>query len=361
MSPFPYQGPLEPEQVQGRGALIDDLVERISERRVTALLGPRRYGKTSALRRVAADLIAGGAAVVWVDFYAVASMADVAARLDDALARVPGTFAGLAQRFAATLALNLGVVRFELRGRGAPQLDPTLTVDALLDVLTRAAREHPTVVCFDEFSDIDRVPGAAGLLRTKLQHHYRTLGIVFAGSEPSLMRMLFTEQSQPFYAQADLVEIGPLAATEVVDIVRGGFSATDRDAGLLAARIADFAGGHPQRTMQIADTAWRLTAPGSVADDNTWLATLDTVRAATADGNERLYSSLQGGEQGVLRVLAGGGSVFGTAAKVLDLHTGTAQNARKRLVERGHVIVEAGRYSVVDPVFADWIRRRFPL
>lgn len=306
-------------------------------------------------------MIAGGAAVVWVDLYAVASMADVAARLDDALAKVPGAFGRLAQRFAATLALNLGVVRFELRGRGAPLLDPSLTADALLDVLTRAASEHPTVVCFDEFSDIDRVPGAAGLLRTKLQHHYRSLGILFAGSEPSLMRMLFTEQNQPFYAQADLVEIGPLSAAEVVDIVTAGFADTGRDAGPLPARIADFSGGHPQRAMQTADTAWRLTAPGTSADDATWIAALDALRAATADGNERLYSSLQGGEQGVLRVLAGGGSVFGSAARVLDLHTGTAQNARKRLVERGHVVGDGGSYTIVDPVFADWIRRRFPL
>lgn len=361
VSPFPYQGPLEPEQVRGRDDLIVDLVARVTERRVTALLGPRRYGKTSALRRVASEVIHGGAAVVWVDLYAVASMADIAARLDDALVRVPGRFGELAQRFAATMALNLGVVRFELRGRGSAQVDPALTVDSLLDVLTRSAQRHPTLLIVDEFSGIAGVNGAAGLLRTKLQHHFQTLGIVFAGSEPSMMQMLFTEQHEPFYGQADLVDIGPLAGTEIVELVIAGFSRTGRDAGLLPARIADFSGGHPQRAMQIADTAWRLTAPGSTATDETWTATLDAVRAATADGNERLYSSLQTGEQGVLRVLAGGGSIFGTAARVLDLHTGTAQNARKRLVERGHLVHHGTDYRVVDPIFADWLRQRFPL
>lgn len=333
----------------------------MTERRVTALLGPRRYGKTSALRRVASEVIHGGAAVVWVDLYAVASMADVAARVDDALARVPGRFGELAQRFAATLALNLGVVRFELRGRGAAQVDPALTVDSLLDVLTRSAQRHPTLVIFDEFSGIAGVPEAAGLLRTKLQHHFQTLGIVFAGSEPSMMRMLFTEQSEPFYAQADLVEIGPLTAPEVVELVISGFATTGRDAGPLPGRIAEFSGGHPQRAMQVADTAWRLTEPGHAATDETWSATLTMVRAATADGNERLYSSLQSGEQGVLRVLANGGSIFGTAAKVLDLHTGTAQNARRRLVDRGHLLRAGNEYRVVDPILADWLRQRFPL
>ena len=37
-------------------------------------------------------------------------------------------------------------------------------------------------VVLDEFSGIADVPKAAGLLRTELQHHYRDLALVFAGS-----------------------------------------------------------------------------------------------------------------------------------------------------------------------------------
>ena len=82
-SPFPYQGPLAPHQVAGRDELIDDLVRRITARRVTALLGPRRYGKTSLLLRVSAEL--QEVSTVWVDLYEVTSMADVAVRFDNAL------------------------------------------------------------------------------------------------------------------------------------------------------------------------------------------------------------------------------------------------------------------------------------
>lgn len=359
ISPFPYQGPLEPDQVHGRQALIADLTERVTEHRVTALLGPRRFGKTSVLRRVAADVIHGGAAVVWTDLYEVASMADVAVRLDDALARVPGRFGEVAQKLAASAALNLGVVRFEVKGAASERPDPVATVHGLLDVLVRAAERHPTVAIFDEFSGIARVDGAAGILRTKLQHHYQRLGLVFAGSEPSMMRMLFSEQTQPFYSQADLVEIGPLTRAEVVDLVLDGFAATDRSAGPLPGHIAEFAGGHPQRTMQVADAAWRLVSSGDAATDLTWGEALADVRLATADANERLYSSLQSGEQGVLRVLAGGGAVFGAAAKVLDLPTGTAQHARRKLTDRGHLVVHDDKFTIADPIFADWIKHRF--
>jgi uncharacterized protein len=361
VSPFPYQGPLEPGQVRGRDALIADLIERLTEHRVTALLGPRRYGKTSVLRRVTADIIHGGATVVWVDLYEVASMADVAARLDDAMAKLGGGVGETLAKVSAAASLNLGVVRFELRAPTRDRPDPVLTTQALLEVLTRGAASHPMVVIFDEFSSISRVDGAAGLLRTALQHHYQDIGLVFAGSEPSMMRTLFTDQAQPFYAQADLLEITPLPASEVVDLVIDGFATTGRRAGPLPSRIAEFTAGHPQRTMQVADTAWRLVDEGDEATATTWEDALVGVRAATADGNERLYSGLQDKEKAVLRILAAGEAIFGTAASVLDLSTGAAQHARSRLVDRGHLVHRGDRYLVVDPVFADWIRHRFPI
>lgn len=361
MSPFPYQGPLEAEQVRGRLALIADLTERLTEHRVSALSGPRRYGKTSVLRRVAADLIAGGAAVVWVDLYEVASMADIAARLDDAMVRVTGSFSDRVARVAAAASVNLGLVRVELRSTRQDRPDPLLTVHGLLDVLTTTAADGPTVVVFDEFSSIARVEGAAGLLRTHLQHHYQHLGLMFAGSEPAMMRTLFTDQAEPFYAQADLVEIAPLDAAEVVDLVADGFGETQRGAGPVPTQIANFAGGHPQRTMQVADAAWRLVPRGAEATRTTWENALDAVRRAAADGSERLYSSLHDGEKTTLRVLASGGAVFGATAEVLALPVGTAQHARRRLVDRGHVVVVDDDHRIVDPVFADWIRHRFPL
>ena len=54
------------------------LVERVTARRVTALLGPRRYGKTSVLREVAAR--GSELSTVWVDLFEVVSIADAAIR-----------------------------------------------------------------------------------------------------------------------------------------------------------------------------------------------------------------------------------------------------------------------------------------
>jgi hypothetical protein len=359
VSPFPYQGPLEPAEVQGRDDLIGDLVARVTERRVTALLGPRRYGKTSVLRRVAAEL--SEVTTVWVDLYEVTSTADLAVRFDDALAATTGRFAAAARTFAAGVAVNLGVVKVELAGPARARPDPVLAFRSRLDVLVAAATREATLLVVDEFSSIGRVAGATGALRTALQHHYRDLGIAFAGSYPSMMRSLFTAREEPFFGQADLVEIGPLSPAALESIVADGFDATGRHAGQLAGLISAFTAGHPQRTMQLADACWRRTDPGATAGAEVWASALDDVRRATADGLERLYSSFERGERDVLRSVARSGSIYGAQADLLDLSAGTATHARKTLLDAGDLADTERGLVVVDPLLADWLRRRFAI
>ena len=358
-SPFPYQGPLDPEQVHGRDDLIEELVRRVSARKVTALLGPRRYGKTSVLGRLAAEL--DEVTTVWVDLYEVTSMADVAVRFDDALGRTRGPFATVVRNIAAGVSINVGLVKLDFTGPARNRPDPPLLFQSLLDVLVRAATREATLLVVDEFSSITRVQGAAGALRTALQHHYNDLGIVFAGSHPSMMRTLFTEREEPFYGQADLVEIGPLLPQAVEEIVGRGFESTGRKAGHIAAHIVDFAKGHPQRTMQLADACWRYTRRGETADADTWATALDDVRRAAAQGLERLYSTFDRGERDVLRAVARSGSVYGTAAGLLDLSKGTATHARGTLRDSGDLVETTTGLTLVDPLLADWIRQRFPI
>lgn len=360
-SPFPFQGPLRADEVTGRDDLRRDLAERIADRRLTALLGPRRYGKTSLLRRVAADLAEVSSDTVWVDLYEVSSMADVASSLDRGLAEVRGRLRSALDEVAAAASIRLGVLGLELSRGARDRPDPVLRLRSLLQLLVRVAARQPVVLVLDEFSGIAGVPHAAGVLRTELQHHYRDLGIVFAGSQPSTMAALFTDQAQPFFAQADLVELGPMADEEVVDIVIGGFVRTGREAGAAVAPLVAAAEGHPQRAMQLADAVWRAVPERETATTEHWERALAEVRRAVDNGSERLFALLPAGHQKVLRVVAGGGSVYGTAATTLSLSTGTARAAVTALAGNGYLAEREGRLVVVDPLLADWVRRRFAL
>ncbi|NNE95646.1 MAG: ATP-binding protein [Acidimicrobiales bacterium] len=358
VSPFPHQGPLQPEEVRGRDQIVDELVERATERRVTALLGPRRFGKTSVLRKVESVVTEGGANVIWIDFYETRSKADVVVRLDEALAATRGPIRDALRSIASTLSLNLGVFKVQFAQKPSLRPDPDAALHLILDVLVKAALTHPTVVIIDEFSSINQVEGVAGMLRTKLQHHVREIGLLFAGSEPTAMASMFSLRDQPFYAQADLLNIEGFSPDSLAAIVREGFEATDRDPGDVVDGLHPVSEGHPYRAMQIADAAWRLCEPGQPAPDNLLASAFDLVRANTESALETLFSSFAPSEQSVLRSLQAGRPLFGGSLELLGSSQGGIAAARNRLIASGTISRDL---RIVDPLLADWIRRRFPI
>lgn len=355
-SPFQFQLPLPPEDVCGRDELLATLTGQVTSRRITALLGPRRFGKTSVLRRLAADLTE--ISTVWLDVYGVQSLADIASRLDDALVRAPTAFRAEANRVAAKVQITLGVVRAEFARPRRSQPDPTARFGQLLEVLVEAAAHRPTLLVIDEFSDIGRVRGAAQSVRTAFQHHADRFGLVLAGSHVSAMRQMFARREQPFYGQAELLTIGPLDAVTVHAIITNGFAATGRDPGDVVVRIHHVAGGHPQRTMLLADAAWTHAEDGPA--DEHWESALADVRARLDGSMRTVHDTLTVSEQRVLRLLSHDEPLFGAVSDQLGLTAGAAQSAAKQLVEHGHVNVDAPR-TVTDPLLADWFRRTLPL
>ena len=359
VSPFPYQGPLEPEQVHGRDDLLADLVRRVTERRVTALLGPRRFGKTSLLRRLSAELTE--VSTVTVDFFGVQTHADLVTRMTEAMAAAVPAVRDRAVELSAGVGIDLGVVNAQLSLSPRRRPDARMLYNELVAVLVKLSARIPLLAVFDEFQAIASVEGAAAVLRTQLQHHYRHLGLVFAGSAPSAMRDIFTRHDQPFFNQADLVDVGPLSRSAVTGIVADGFSATGRDAGTVAGHIYGLTGGHPQRAMRAADEVWRHANAGRPADE-VWGKALLALRGAEAATLAATYDDLAPGERKVLRVLANGGSLYGSAAQRLELWPGAADHARRSLLADGKLRSgDDGQVVITDPLLGDWIRERLPL
>jgi hypothetical protein len=356
-TPFPHQGPLAPDEVGGRDDLIADLVERVTARRMTALLGPRRFGKTSVLGAVAASLESAGASVVRLDLYETRSSADLVVRLDRALAASQGRAGSRLASLAVGSSINLGVLKLEFARPPAQRPDADASLDLLLDLLVEAAAAEPTLLVIDEFTGINGVAGAAGLLRTKLQHHVQEIGVLFAGSEPTAMAAMFTEQSQPFYAQADIIEIQPFTLAELADIIDRGFDATDRRSDGLAGLVHHATGGHPYRAMQLADAAWTRTEPGG-SGEAAWSEARQAVQRSIAPGLEVLFSTFGSADQVVLRALATGRPLFGGTLELFGTSAGAIQAARDRLIANGTI---ARNLTIVDPLLADWISAVLPL
>ncbi len=359
VAPFPYQGPLEPDQVRGRDELLADLAERVTERRVTALLGPRRFGKTSVLRRLAADLTE--VSTIQVDLFGVQAYADLVVRLSTAMREAVPEVRDPAVELSVQAGIDLGGLQAKLALSPSKRPNARRLFDELVQMLVALAARTPLLIVFDEFQSITTIEGAAAVLRTHLQQHYSRIGLVFAGSAPTAMRNVFTRHDQPFFNQADLVTIEPLELAAVHAILAEGFAATGRDPGAVAGQIFALTGGHPQRTMRAADQVWRHTGPGERADQ-VWGRALMTLREAEAAVLAATYDDLTTTEKKVARIYANGGAIYGSAAERLQLSPGAAAHARDRLLADGKLRHGPDDEVVVtDPLLADWLVQRLPL
>src|SRR5205085_123101 len=195
---------------------------------------PRRYGKTSLLKKALAEGEAReGMVTVLVDLYGTLSLADVAIRIERAYAdHLKGRVRDLVDRVlqATGLGLSLSGYGISLRLEADRKADPLPALHALLDLPLRLGRDggYRALIAFDEFQDVTKVPGLDALLRTHIQHQGDVASYVFAGSEPGLMRELFEVKARPLYGQAAPLRLGRLEAGDVAAYVDGRFAATDR-------------------------------------------------------------------------------------------------------------------------------------
>ena len=190
VNPFVTSRPVPPEDVIDRDEEVHRLLASVVGGHYVRLYAPRRYGKTSLLKRALHDGERDeGLIPVLVDLYRVSSVADVTVRLERAYARhLRGELRRRMEAFLQRtgVGLSLGAFGISARLQLEPTRDPLPALHALLDLPLRLEESggYRAFVAFDEFQDIGRIEGLDGLLRSHIQHHGEVASYVFAGSEP---------------------------------------------------------------------------------------------------------------------------------------------------------------------------------
>jgi len=359
-NPFIYSRPVSPEDLIDREAELSRLMELAQVGQAARLEAPRRYGKTTLLGKLAWEAERQGLAVASVDFSAVYSVADAAARIEVAYRDLQGPArraAGEALR-ALRIGLNAGPLSASTGARG------NSAEKALIELLDLPARIFArtgtrTLVLFDEFQDLLSLrDGLDGLVRSRIQHHGDAASYVFAGSQTSLLRELFADRERPLYGQAQPVALGPLPQESLAAYVSGRFESAGVDVEPVLDTYLSLVDGHPQRAMLVAHHLWRELA--GVSDP---LAAIDrAIDEVFAELNEPFEAALQAlrpAERAILVSLAvDRPSVYARQTlESLGLAKAQARRAVLGLEERGHLkAVGRGRWEFIDPLLVAWLQ-----
>lgn len=367
MNPFKYQGPVSPPHLIDRRSELDALQIAAADRIAVRLAAPRRFGKSSLLEAHVVAMREAGHRAVRVDFSKVATLGDAAARVAHAYSVLPNDPGRVVRRWSARLGVSIPLAGVELSlSTRAPRPPADEARAALLELLDvpRALYDMDgelTVVCIDEFQELLVADDALdGLVRSVVQHHGEAAAYVFAGSQPSLMHALFSRHERPFYGQARPLELPSLPIAEAARDIEGLLVADGLDPRGAVDELLSFTGGHPQRTILLAHHLYNLLEREERADDLA-AAAIELALEETRDAHQALWDGLDRNERLVLLAIGDGqaptGSVIAGEHRVAR---STLREALERLLaDQRHVQRGAdGRPYLLDPLFAEWLRRR---
>ncbi|HET7416948.1 MAG TPA: hypothetical protein VFJ61_04925 [Solirubrobacterales bacterium] len=366
MNPFSYQGPIAPPHLIDRGLELEALQTAAANRVAIRLAAPRRFGKSSLLEAHVSAMRKVGHRAVRVDFSKVSTVGDVAVRLAHAYRGLPPEPGRVVSRWAERLGITATAagVGFTVAPR-APRMAADEARAALLQLLEvpRALFEKDgelTVICFDEFQDLLVADDALdGLFRSVIQHHGEAAAYVFAGSQPSLMRALFSEYERPFYGQARPLALGTLPPDEAANDIEALLEAEGLKADGVDQLLA-FTGGHPQRTILLAHHLFELLDQGQDVQDPA-AASLDLALTETADALQALWDGFDRNERVILLALSDGHAPTGTvvASEHRIPRSSLKDGLDRLLADERHVRRDdSGTPYLLDPLFAEWLRRR---
>lgn len=364
LNPFRFSGPLPPEDMIDRDGEADDLLNLARGRHSFRLVGPRRYGKTTLLRRVLAAAEQEGVASVLVDLQDVLSLAEIVVRIERAYERLKGPIRRHVEALFRTwnIGLSLGGGGFTATLQRNPNADPESVLLRILELPQALFDRDGTtsLVVFDEIQDVLAVEGADGKLRSVIQHQTDAATYGFAGSAPGVMQQLFADPKRPLLDQAVPKELAPLPLDAVADYVTARFQATGRDPGAALAPLVEFTRGHPQRSMLLAHYLWERTPRGTPANEETWIAALDQASRDSAPLMRAIWRALTTNERRVARAVA----VVVTplfseeTASAVGIKRSSIGKALESLVAKADVIRVGTSARLTDPMFELWLRTR---
>ena len=377
-NPFVYGEVVPAEAFVDRVDELRRLVADLAAGQKVFLISPRRYGKSSLIRRALVAMSRRGTLTVEVT---VSSCSSFVAFLET-YARALAT-AGTERRHArAWIVEAIRSARTEVReGAGDSALGSLTvsfpTVRTARDVSRLAqevfalparlagARGRKVVVALDEFQAIAGFNGGTveHAIRAAVQHQ-RDVGYVFAGSEPSLMERMLGPK-RPFYKAGPVIRLDRIPGDEFAAFIDSRFkrSGMTPEANFGSA-VVELAGNLPYDVQRLAHETW-----DEVRASGRRRATLDdlhrALRRLLAEHQvlfEALWQRLTLAQRAALRavVLEDGRELLSADVRVRHRLAGPSSvQASLAALQRDDLVSrEPDRYVVVDSLLREWVARQ---
>ncbi|MFC1495990.1 ATP-binding protein [Candidatus Margulisiibacteriota bacterium] len=373
-NPFYYGEAATGEYFTNRTEEIKSLHSDLSRGQNVIIFSPRRYGKTSLIKKVLGQLKKDGLLVVYADLCAATSKKKFIEILTGAIAKaIEGDISKIAKllkqllpRIIPKIIINTeGLPGLELEFKGTKR-NISLILDELFELVPKFIKKKrkQAVIVLDEFQEIlnfedDEIERT---FRSHLQFH-KGISYVFMGSKKHLIYDMFSNPNRPFYKSGRMFPLQKIKAADFEPFIRKSFknSGIEID-GISIKTILDISECHPYYTQLICSILWdRCIGIKKIGKVDITSALKEAIARSSAIYLE-IFDNLTHPQKRLLEAISkdSSDSIY-SKEFILENELGAAtsiQRSIKALIRKGLVEKGNGDYIFSDIIFYKWLRAK---
>jgi AAA+ ATPase superfamily predicted ATPase len=338
----------------------------------TMIISPRRWGKTSLVKKVSEQLIAENKdiRVCLLDIFNVRNENEFYVQYAQALVKSTSNrweeWIDNAKIFLSRLlpkiaffSGNQAEISF-----GIEWEDIKRNPDEIIDLAETIAKAKgiKIIVCIDEFQSIGNFEDSLAFQRKLRAHwqHHQHVGYCLFGSKRHLLLDIFSNVEMPFYKFGDILFLGKIDNKTWGKFIRKRFKDTGKTISLkqaeyLAAKVEN----HSYYVQQLAQQTWLRTKTScSVAVIDESLQGIKNQLSLLFIG---LTETLTATQLYFLRAIVEGVTVFGQE-NLRKYKLGTSANIlriKNTLLSKEIIDINSKHIEIQDPVFKLWLREDY--
>lgn len=338
----------------------------------TILMSPRRWGKTSIVKRVMNEVQSEKLIVIYMDVFSCRDEYDFCNKFAAEILR--GTenrfeeWKNLAGEFITRLMPKIsyspdGINDWSVSLGITPKTHKPEEVYALPQMIAERKNCH-IIVCIDEFQQVGEFTDSLSVQKRmrSIWQHQQNVSYCLFGSKKHMMETLFLKKSYPFYKFGDIVPMYPIAIEDWIPYIQHGFAIEGKTISAeLAQMICERAQLHPSYIQQYA---WLTLLNTRIsADEESVMRAFEDLLEENASLFTTQTEHLTTYQLNFLRAIkAGLHTEFTSAKNREDYNLGSYSNiarVKKALEDLELIDMRADGIYFADPILEAWFKRVF--
>lgn len=340
----------------------------------TVLMSPRRWGKTSLVKRVARSANSNGRIIIQMDIFACRSEYDFYNTFSSAILKQTASkveeWYELAKGFIERLIPRLSVspepgTDYSVSLGITPKTHSPEEVLSLPEVIAER-KKCELIICIDEFQQVGEFPNSLEVqkrLRSVWQHQ-KHVSYCLYGSKLHMMTKLFLKKSYPFYKFGEVLNLEPIPLQTWIPYIQGRFNAFGKQINeVFVERICETVDYQASYVQQLAYSVLLLS--GEEVTEESFGRAVDDLLAQNSNTFIEQTQSLTTYQLNFLRAIMDGvSSGFGEASVRDRYNLGSVSNItrlKQSMIDKELVELTTKGIILGDPVLKLWLKRIFTI